>query len=122
MAYPKNDTALVHFNPEGSTPAYKDIYQNVTIIPPGARIAIISSQWACDSTGQLVEGGKGNYKVQSKQMWQNVFTILHAMGCTMENVIHRGNRQLCVSLFLSPLSLCTGYGRYGWTDKGHFAM
>ena len=91
---PRSDTALVHFNPEGSTPAYKDIYQNVTVIPPGARIAVVSSQWACDSTGQLVEGGKDNYKLQAKQMWQNVFTILHAMGCTMENVIHRGNRHL----------------------------
>ncbi|KAI9786477.1 MAG: hypothetical protein M1839_006937 [Geoglossum umbratile] len=85
-------SGLLHVNPEGSAPPYKDLFSNVTIIPPGAKVAYVSTQWACDSTGQLIEGGKGNFHAQAKQTWLNAFTILKGLGCTMKDVVHRGNR------------------------------
>ncbi|KAI9765923.1 MAG: hypothetical protein M1840_007064 [Geoglossum simile] len=82
---------LTNLNPPGSTPPYKDLFSNVTIVPSGAKLAYISSQWACDSSGQLVEGGKGNFFIQAKQTWLNAFIILKGLGCTMKDVVHRGN-------------------------------
>ena len=85
---------LIHLNPPGSTPPYRDLFSNVTIIPPGAKVAYISTQWACDETGQLIPDGKGNHKAQAKKTWENVFIILKGLGCTMKDVVHRGNIHL----------------------------
>jgi len=83
--------SLVHVNPPGSTPPFKDLFHNVTVVPPGAKLAFISSQWACDSCGNLVEGGKGNYRVQSKQAWANVLVILKGLGCGIKDIVHKRN-------------------------------
>ena len=82
-------SSITHVNPPGSTPPYKDLFHNVTVVPVGSKLAFISSQWACDETGQLIPGGKGDYKAQSKQTWANIITILEGMGCGMKDVVHK---------------------------------
>jgi enamine deaminase RidA (YjgF/YER057c/UK114 family) len=84
-------SALEHVNPPGSAPPYKDLFSNVTIVPSGARLAFISSQWACDSSGKLIEGGKGDHGAQAKQTWTNIMTILKGLGCGMKDVVHKRN-------------------------------
>jgi enamine deaminase RidA (YjgF/YER057c/UK114 family) len=84
--------SLQHLNPPGSAPTYKNLYSNVTIVPPGAKLAFISSQWACGPDGELVEGGKGNYFVQTKQTWLNILAILKGLGVGIKDIVHK---QVC---------------------------
>ncbi|KAI9783666.1 MAG: hypothetical protein M1839_003514 [Geoglossum umbratile] len=83
--------SLTHTNPPGSTPPYRDLFHNVTIVPAGCKLAFISSQWACDESGQLIPDGKGNYKAQARQAWKNVIVILEGLGCGMKDVVHKKN-------------------------------
>ncbi|KAI9765924.1 MAG: putative translational inhibitor protein [Geoglossum simile] len=84
--------SLEHINPPGSAPPYKNLYSNVTIVPPGAKLAFVSSQWASGPDGELVEGGSGNYYVQAKQTWINIMAILKALGCGVKDIVHK---QVC---------------------------
>ncbi|KAH0565121.1 hypothetical protein GP486_001489 [Trichoglossum hirsutum] len=84
-------SALAHVTPPGSAPPYKDLFSNATIVPSGAKLAFISSQWACDSEGNLIEGGKGDYKAQAKKTWENIMIILKGLGCGMKDVAFKKN-------------------------------
>ncbi|KAI9783657.1 MAG: hypothetical protein M1839_003505 [Geoglossum umbratile] len=82
-------TELQHLNPEGSAPPYKNLFSNVTVVPPGAKLAFISSQWACNDKSELVEGGKGDYHVQAKQTWLNIMAVLKGLGCGVKDIVHK---------------------------------
>ncbi|KAH0536895.1 hypothetical protein FGG08_006266 [Glutinoglossum americanum] len=94
-------SALVHVNPPGSTPPYKDLFHNVTIVPPNTKLAFVSSQWACDSSGNLIEGGKDNYNAQAKQAWSNVLIILKGLGCGVKDIVHKRN---CFTTFSDDIA------------------
>jgi hypothetical protein len=78
--------ALVHTNPPGTVKPYMNLYSNVTICPPGARLAYISSQYSSDENGEFIDG---SYFEQCKKTMENVMAILKALGCTLENVVSR---------------------------------
>jgi enamine deaminase RidA (YjgF/YER057c/UK114 family) len=82
-------SALHHLNPPGSAPCYKNLFSNVTVVPPGAKLAFVSSQWASGPDGELVAGGEGNYYVQAKQTWINIMAILKGLGCGVKDIVHK---------------------------------
>jgi enamine deaminase RidA (YjgF/YER057c/UK114 family) len=83
-------SSLKHFNPEAGSPPYKNLFHNVTIVPPNSSIAYISTQWAADpTTGLLTEGAEGDARKQAVIVWKNVVAILKEMGAEMKDVVHR---------------------------------
>jgi enamine deaminase RidA (YjgF/YER057c/UK114 family) len=72
---------LRYLNPPGlSTPTG---YTHV-VIPQGGRPVFIAGQVANDKTGALV--GKGDFKAQTKQVFENLKTAVEAAGGTMADV------------------------------------
>jgi len=83
MASPK------HFNTSAGSPPYKDLFSTVTVVPPGASLAYISTQWASDAHGELAEGVAGDYGKQAAIVWSNVVKILKELGVGMKEVVNR---------------------------------
>lgn len=72
---------LRHLNPPGlSTPAG---YTHV-VIPQRGRLVFIAGQVAADKSGAVV--GKGDFKAQAKQVFENLKTAVEAAGATMADV------------------------------------
>ena len=72
---------LRHVNPPGlSTPTG---YTHV-VIPQGGRLVFIAGQVANDKSGALVS--KGDFKAQTKQVFENLKTAVEAAGGTMADV------------------------------------
>ncbi|KAH0562952.1 hypothetical protein GP486_002485 [Trichoglossum hirsutum] len=85
-------SGLQHLNPPGSAPPYKNLFSNVTVVPPGAKLAFVSSQWASGPDGEMVAGGEGNYFIQAKQTWTNIMAILKGLGCGVKDIVQK---QVC---------------------------
>jgi enamine deaminase RidA (YjgF/YER057c/UK114 family) len=81
--------ALKHFNPKAGAPPYKGLFSTVTVVPPNTSLAYISSQWAADANGELVEGTAGDYAKQVKITWEHVIGILKELGVDFKSVVHR---------------------------------
>jgi 2-iminobutanoate/2-iminopropanoate deaminase len=74
-------TRLRHLNPPGlSTPTG---YTHV-VIPQGGRPVFIAGQVSADKSGAVV--GKGDFKAQAKQVFENLKIAVEAAGGTMANV------------------------------------
>lgn len=72
---------LRHLNPQGlSTPTG---YTHV-VIPQGGRVVFIAGQVSADRTGAVV--GKGDFKAQAKQVFENLKTAVEAAGGTLSDV------------------------------------
>jgi reactive intermediate/imine deaminase len=72
---------LRHLNPPGlSTPTG---YTHV-VIPQAGRPVFIAGQVANDKSGAVV--GKGDFKAQTKQVFENLKTAVEAAGATMADV------------------------------------
>jgi 2-iminobutanoate/2-iminopropanoate deaminase len=72
---------LKHLNPAGlSTPTG---YTHV-VIPQGGRPVFIAGQVANDKSGAVV--GKGDFRAQTKQVFENLKTAVEAAGGTMADV------------------------------------
>lgn len=72
---------LRHLNPAGlATPTG---YTHV-VIPQGGRPVFIAGQVANDKSGAVV--GKGDFKAQTKQVFENLKTAVEAAGGTMSDV------------------------------------
>ena len=72
---------LRHLNPPGlSTPTG---YTHV-VIPQGGRAVFIAGQVANDRSGAVV--GKGDFKAQAKQVFENLKTAVEAAGGAMADV------------------------------------
>ena len=72
---------LRHLNPAGlSTPTG---YSHV-VIPQGGRPVFIAGQVANDKSGAVV--GKGDFKAQTKQVFENLKTAVEAAGGSMADV------------------------------------
>lgn len=83
-------TSLKHFNPAAGSPPYKNLFHNVTVVPPNTSLAYISTQWAADpATGGLAEGTEGDARKQAKIVWVNIVSILKDLGAEMKDVIQR---------------------------------
>jgi enamine deaminase RidA (YjgF/YER057c/UK114 family) len=79
-----------HFNTEAGSPPYRNLFHNVTVVPPNTSLAYISTQWAADpTTGELAAGCEGDIGKQSKIIWTNIVAILQELGVTMKDVVHR---------------------------------
>lgn len=83
-------SSLKHFNTQAGSPPYKNLFHNVTIVPPNTSLAYISTQWAADpATGELSVGTEGDISKQAKIIWTNIAAILKELGAEMKDVIHR---------------------------------
>jgi reactive intermediate/imine deaminase len=72
---------LRHLNPKGlSTPTG---YTHV-VAPQRGRLVFIAGQVAADATGAVV--GKGDFKAQTRQVYENLKTAVEAAGATMADV------------------------------------
>lgn len=72
---------LRHLNPKGlSTPTG---YTHV-VAPQRGRPVFIAGQVAADASGTVV--GKGDFKAQTKQVYENLKTAVEAAGATMADV------------------------------------
>jgi hypothetical protein len=82
--------SLKHFNPSAGSPPYRSLFSNVTIVPPGASLAFISTQWAADpKTGELVEGVANDYRKQATIIYTNIVSILKELGVGTKDIAHR---------------------------------
>jgi enamine deaminase RidA (YjgF/YER057c/UK114 family) len=97
--------ALKHFNPKAGAPPYKGLFSTVTIVPPNTSLAYISTQWASDANGELVEGTAGDYAKQVKITWEHVIGILKELGVDFKDVVHRTINFLYVFPHLSSTIL-----------------
>jgi enamine deaminase RidA (YjgF/YER057c/UK114 family) len=83
-------SSLKHLDTEAGSPPYKNLFHNVTIVPPNTSLAYISTQWAADpATGELAAGCEGDIRKQSKIVWTNIVAILKEIGAEMKDVVHR---------------------------------
>lgn len=72
---------LQHLNPKGlSTPTG---YTHV-VAPQRGRLVFIAGQVATDAAGTVV--GKGDFRAQTKQVYDNLRTAVEAAGATMADV------------------------------------
>ncbi|WP_326835424.1 RidA family protein [Amycolatopsis rhabdoformis] len=74
-----------HLNPETLSPPVMDLYSQVTLAPPGARLVAIAGQVALDPAGELV--GEGDYAAQAEQVFRNLRAALAAAGCTPADLV-----------------------------------
>jgi reactive intermediate/imine deaminase len=73
---------LTHLNPPGlSTPTG---YTHI-VAPQRGRLVFIAGQVAADAKGSVV--GKGDFKAQTKQVYDNLRTAVTAAGATMADVV-----------------------------------
>jgi reactive intermediate/imine deaminase len=73
---------LTHLNPPGlSTPTG---YTHI-VVPQRGRLVFIAGQVAADATGSIV--GKGDFRAQTKQVYENLRTAVAAAGATMADVV-----------------------------------
>ena len=73
---------LRHLNPSGlSTPTG---YTHV-VAPQRGRLVFIAGQVAADAKGAIV--GKGDFKAQTQQVYENLKTAVTAAGATMADVV-----------------------------------
>lgn len=73
---------LTHLNPPGlSTPTG---YTHV-VAPQRGRLVFIAGQVAADAKGAVV--GNGDFKAQTKQVYENLRTAVTAAGATMADVV-----------------------------------
>ena len=73
---------LTHLNPPGlSTPTG---YTHI-VAPQRGRLVFIAGQVAADAKGAVV--GKGDFKAQTKQVYDNLRTAVTAAGATMADVV-----------------------------------
>jgi enamine deaminase RidA (YjgF/YER057c/UK114 family) len=60
------------------------MYSPAMVSPPGD-IVVVAGQTAMDDRGSLV--GPGDVVAQTKQVYENIRTVLAAAGCTMRDVV-----------------------------------
>ncbi len=80
-------------NPETVAKPIKPYYANAVKVGPG-NLLFISGQVALDSKGNVV--GKGDIKAQTRQVLENIKTILASVGASMDNIVK-------VTVFLTDL-------------------
>ncbi|MEV0073232.1 MULTISPECIES: RidA family protein [unclassified Amycolatopsis] len=71
-----------HLNPETLSPPVMDLYSQVTVGPPGARLVAIAGQVALDRDEVLV--GPGDH---AAQVFLNLRAALAAAGCTPAGLV-----------------------------------
>ena len=78
--------SIEHLNPDSmhANPAFS---QGI-IIPANARILVIGGQNAVNKQGEIV--GKGDMAAQTTQALDNLITVLHAAGGTLDDLIRVG--------------------------------
>ncbi|MEV6902177.1 RidA family protein [Amycolatopsis sp. NPDC051372] len=74
-----------HLNPETLSPPVMDLYSQVTVGPPGARLVAIAGQVALDRDEVLV--GPGDHSAQAEQVFLNLRAALAAAGCTPADLV-----------------------------------
>lgn len=72
-------------NPETPPRPVMDLYSQVAVGSPGARLVTIAGQLALDPDGELV--GAGDYAAQAKQAFRNLQEALEAAGCTPAGLV-----------------------------------
>jgi 2-iminobutanoate/2-iminopropanoate deaminase len=88
LAFSQTDTALVKFSNPASVSAPKG-YSHVAQIDLGTcKMLIISGQVALDNKGNLV--GKGDFGLQTQQVFQNIKSVVESAGGNMDNVVKLG--------------------------------
>ncbi|MFI5614160.1 RidA family protein [Amycolatopsis sp. NPDC051903] len=72
-------------NPETLPRPVMDLYSQVAVGSPGARLVTIAGQLALDRDGELV--GAGDYAAQAEQAFRNLQEALKAAGCTPADLV-----------------------------------
>lgn len=66
------------FNPSSMAAPVQNLYAQVTISAPGARMAFISGQVALDQSGALI--GENDHAAQARQCFVNIQNAVKALG------------------------------------------
>ena len=72
-------------NPTTLAAPVLNLYSQIAIGPPGARLVAIAGQVALDRDGVLV--GDGNHAAQAEQAFRNLREALAAAGCTPADLV-----------------------------------
>lgn len=75
-------SAMKAFNPS-SMPATNGYSHAIEVV--GGRTLYVSGQIALDASGHIV--GAGDVKAQTRQVLENMKTVLHAAGATLDDVV-----------------------------------
>ncbi len=82
-------TGLERSNPDGVAPPAASGYSHAVRVPIGdATLLVVSGQLPLDADGHLV--GAGDLAAQTRQVFENLRTILEASGATFADVVKMG--------------------------------
>jgi enamine deaminase RidA (YjgF/YER057c/UK114 family) len=70
-------------NPATIAPPHR--YTHIAVVPGGQRLVYISGQVPFDSQGNIV--GKGDFRAQTQQVFENLQAALEAVGATFHHVV-----------------------------------
>ena len=80
---------LERSNPDGVAPPAANGYSHAVRVPLGdATLLVVSGQLPLDAAGELV--GAGDLRAQTRQVFENLRTILEANGATFADVVKMG--------------------------------
>jgi len=80
---------LERSNPDGVAPPVANGYAHAVRVPLGdATLLVVSGQLPLDAAGELV--GAGDLRAQTRQVFENLRTILEANGATFADVVKVG--------------------------------
>lgn len=77
--------SVERLNPGTLAAPVMNLYSQVAVGSPGARLVAIAGQVALDSDGELV--GAGDHGAQAEQVFRNLRDALTAAGCTPADLI-----------------------------------
>ncbi len=81
-------------NPPGAPKPFRPTYSNAVVVE-AKKLVFVSGQLSLDKDGNLI--GKGDIVAQTRQVLENLKTILKGAGASMENVIK-------LTIFMTDLS------------------
>ncbi len=77
-------TKLTKINPDTLAPPMENLFANIVVTPPGARLAFIAGQVAIDRQGNVI--GVGNHAEQAVQCFKNIRDALAAIDAKPDQV------------------------------------
>ena len=77
-------TSLTKINPDTLAPPMENLFANIVVTPPNARLAFIAGQVAIDRHGNVV--GAGSHAEQAVQCFKNIRDALTAIDARPDQV------------------------------------
>lgn len=77
-------TSLTKINPDTLAPPMQNLFANIVVTPPNARLAFIAGQVAIDRHGNVI--GEGSHAEQAVQCFKNIRDALAAIDAKPDQI------------------------------------